>query len=42
MRSCSISLALVLALAGCKPEAASVEFRPVRTVVVDAKPILDD
>jgi RND family efflux transporter MFP subunit len=42
MRSCSISLALVLALTGCKPEAASVEFRPVRTVVVDAKPILDD
>jgi hypothetical protein len=41
MRSCSISLALVLALAGCKPEAASVEFRPVRTVVVDAKPILE-
>jgi RND family efflux transporter MFP subunit len=42
MRSCSISLALVLALAGCKPEAASVEVRPVRTVVVDPKPILDD
>jgi RND family efflux transporter MFP subunit len=42
MRSCSISLALVLALAGCKPQVASVELRPVRTVVVDAKPILDD
>jgi RND family efflux transporter MFP subunit len=42
MRSCSISLALVLALAGCKPEAASVEVRPVRTIVVDPKPILDD
>jgi len=42
MRCCSISLALVLALAGCKPQAASVELRPVRTVVVDAKPILDD
>jgi RND family efflux transporter MFP subunit len=42
MRSCSISLALVLALAGCKPQTASVELRPVRTVVVDAKPILDD
>jgi RND family efflux transporter MFP subunit len=42
MRSCSISLALVLALAGCKPQAASVEVRPVRTVVVDPKPILDD
>jgi RND family efflux transporter MFP subunit len=42
MRCCSISLGLVLALAGCKPQAASVELRPVRTVVVDAKPILDD
>jgi RND family efflux transporter MFP subunit len=41
MRSFSISLALVLALAGCKPETASVEVRPVRTVVVDPKPILD-
>jgi RND family efflux transporter MFP subunit len=32
----------VLALAGCKPQATSVEVRPVRTVVVDPKPILDD
>ena len=31
-----------MALAGCKPQDASVEIRPVRTVVVDAKPVLDD
>jgi RND family efflux transporter MFP subunit len=35
-------LPLALVLAGCKPENASVEIRPVRTVVVDPKPILDD
>jgi RND family efflux transporter MFP subunit len=42
MRSCNLLLALVLALAGCKPEHSTVEIRPVRTVVVDPKPILDD
>jgi RND family efflux transporter MFP subunit len=42
MRSWGIPLTLVLALAACKPESASVEVRPVRTVVVDPKPILDD
>jgi RND family efflux transporter MFP subunit len=31
----------VLTVAGCKPETAAVEIRPVRTVVVDPKPILD-
>jgi RND family efflux transporter MFP subunit len=30
-----------LALAGCKPENATVEIRPVRTVVVDLKLIVD-
>jgi RND family efflux transporter MFP subunit len=34
--------ALMLAFAGCKPESASVQVRPVRTVVVDPKPVLDD
>jgi hypothetical protein len=42
MRSWSLLLTLVLALAACKPESASVEVRPVRTVVVNPKPILDD
>jgi RND family efflux transporter MFP subunit len=42
MRSWSLLLTLVLALAGCNPEHSSVEVRPVRTVVVDPKPILDD
>jgi RND family efflux transporter MFP subunit len=42
MRSWGILLTLTLVLAGCKPENASVEIRPVRTVVVDPKPILDD
>jgi RND family efflux transporter MFP subunit len=42
MRSWSLLLIIVLALAACKPESASVEVRPVRTVVVDPKPILDD
>jgi RND family efflux transporter MFP subunit len=42
MRSCAILLTLALALAGCKPENATVEVRPVRTIVVDAKPIDDD
>ncbi|HEY7244921.1 MAG TPA: efflux RND transporter periplasmic adaptor subunit [Xanthobacteraceae bacterium] len=42
MRSCSILLTLLLALAGCQPEHPSVQIRPVRTVVVDPKPILDN
>jgi RND family efflux transporter MFP subunit len=42
MRSWVILLTLSLVLAACKPENAHVEVRPVRTVVVDPKPILDD
>ena len=42
MRSWAILLAFALALAGCKPENAHVEVRPVRTVVVDPKPVHDD
>jgi RND family efflux transporter MFP subunit len=42
MRSYGIPLILVLTLAGCKPESASEQVRPVRTVFVDPKPILDD
>jgi RND family efflux transporter MFP subunit len=47
MRSRSIvllTLVLVFALvvAGCNPETASVQVRPVRTVVVDPRPVLDD
>jgi RND family efflux transporter MFP subunit len=41
MRSWSILLTLLLVLAGCKPENPSLQIRPVRTVVVDPKPILD-
>jgi membrane fusion protein, multidrug efflux system len=36
MRSWSLLLPLVLALAGCKPEDASIEIRPVRTVTAIA------
>jgi hypothetical protein len=42
MRSFGILLTVALALAGCKPEQAVLTARPVRTVVVDPKPILDD
>jgi RND family efflux transporter MFP subunit len=42
MRSWGILLFLALVLASCKPESAPVAVRPVRTVVVDPKPILDD
>jgi RND family efflux transporter MFP subunit len=42
MRSCGILLGVVLLIAGCKPEHASVEARPIRTIVVDPQPILDD
>jgi RND family efflux transporter MFP subunit len=42
VRTCSIVLSLLLVLTGCKPEHASVPIRPVRTVVVDPKPILDN
>src|SRR5215472_10704302 len=42
MRSWTLLLILALALAGCsKPENAHVEIRPVRTVVVDPKPVPD-
>lgn len=36
-----ILLALALVLAGCKAESASVEIRPVRTIVVEPRPIDD-
>ena len=42
MRSFGILLTVALALAGCKPEQAALAARPVRTVVVDPKPVLDD
>ena len=42
MRSWTFLLTLALALAGCKPENAGLEIRPVRTVVVDPKPVIDD
>src|ERR1700722_11029601 len=42
MRFWTLLLTLALALAGCsKPEHVRVEIRPVRTVVVDPKPVLD-
>jgi hypothetical protein len=42
MRSWTLLLlTLTLALAGCEPENARVEIRPVRTVLVDPKPVLD-
>ena len=42
MRSWTLLLlTLPLALAGCEPENARVEIRPVRTVLVDPKPVLD-
>jgi multidrug efflux pump subunit AcrA (membrane-fusion protein) len=41
MRSWTLLLTLALALAGCQPENARVEIRPVRTVLVDPKPVLD-
>jgi RND family efflux transporter MFP subunit len=42
MRLFGILLTVALALAGCKPEQAALAARPVRTVVVDPKPVLDD
>jgi RND family efflux transporter MFP subunit len=42
MRSYGILLTLVLALAGCTPEHVAEQVRPVRTLVLDPKPILDD
>ena len=42
MRSWSILLTLLLVLAGCEAENPSLQIRPVRTVVVDPKPILDN
>jgi RND family efflux transporter MFP subunit len=37
-----LTLSLLLAVAGCEPERTSTEVRPVRTVVVKARPIDDD
>lgn len=37
-----IALAVALALSACKPQEASVETRPVRTLVVQARPVADD
>src|SRR5690242_18045537 len=42
MRPYSLFLMLVLALAGCTQEHVSEQVRPVRTMVVDPKPILDE
>jgi RND family efflux transporter MFP subunit len=42
MRSYAILLTVVLTLAGCKPEHVAEQVRPVRTVIVDPKPVLDD
>jgi RND family efflux transporter MFP subunit len=42
MRPCILLLTLLLALAGCKPADPPVEARPVRSLVVDLKPIGDD
>jgi RND family efflux transporter MFP subunit len=39
---CTLLLTLVLALGGCKPENAPVESRPIRTLVVDLKPVGED
>jgi RND family efflux transporter MFP subunit len=41
MRICSVFVVIGLALAGCKPEDAPVEARPIRTLVVDLKPVGD-
>jgi RND family efflux transporter MFP subunit len=37
-----LTLSLMPTVTGCQPENASIEVRPVRTVVVKAKPIDDD
>ena len=37
-----IVLAVAAALPACKPQETSVETRPVRTVVVQARPVDDD
>jgi RND family efflux transporter MFP subunit len=42
VRSWSILFTLLLVLAGCEAENPSLQIRPVRTVVVDPKPILDN
>ena len=42
MRFCTLLLAFVLVLAGCNPENAPVESRPIRTLVVDLKPVGED
>ena len=42
MRSWRLLLPFALALAACNQETASVEIRPVRTIVVDPKPIVDN
>ena len=42
MRSWPLLLTLLVALAGCQPESTPVEIRPVRTIVVDPRPLSDD
>src|SRR5664279_1325028 len=42
MRRCVLLFTLLVVLAGCKPEDAPVESRPVRSLVVDLKPVGDD
>ena len=42
MRLLGIPLALLIALGGCKPETATSDIRPVRTLVVDPKSVPDD
>ncbi len=37
-----LALSLLPAVTGCKPENTSIKPRPVRTVVVDPKPVADD
>src|SRR6201997_4836884 len=42
MRSWPLLLTLLVALAGCQPESTPGEIRPVRTIVVDPRPLSDD
>ena len=42
MRSWPMLFTLVAALAGCQPVSKPVEIRPVRTIVVDPRPVEDD
>ena len=42
MRSWPLLFTLLAALLGCQPESKPVEIRPVRTIVVDPRPLSDD